>query len=191
MATTSTNIKEVFKIATGFSIVLSVLLIVFGGLAILLPVETSLGVVIVISWLLIISGVVQFVHAFRCKGVGSAIWRTLIAVVYFATGLYLQFNLRVGLAALTLCLILFFLAQGVIDILMYLGTPKRKASGWLLLEGAITVILAIMIWKHWPTGSLWVVGALVGINMMMNGVTRLMLTMAIRRAMSPKAQLAT
>jgi len=49
---------------------------------------------------------------------------------------------------------------------------------------------AILIWQHWPSGSLWVIGALVGINMMMTGVTRLMLTIAIR-APSLTAQVAT
>jgi uncharacterized membrane protein HdeD (DUF308 family) len=43
------------------------------------------------------------------------------------------------------------------------------------------------IWRHWPTGSLWVVGTLVAINMMMTGITRLMLTLAVRRAMKAGA----
>jgi uncharacterized membrane protein HdeD (DUF308 family) len=45
-----------------------VLLIMFGFLAIMSPIATSLGVVLVVAWLLMISGVVQFVHAFRCVG---------------------------------------------------------------------------------------------------------------------------
>ena len=185
------SFKEMFKLATGLSIFLSILLIVFGLLAILLPVEMSFGVVVVISWLLMISGLVQFVHAFRCKGIGAAIWKTLIAAAYFGTGLYLRLNTTVGVAALTLCLILFFAAQGLIDILMYLRTRQSGISGWLLLDGVITIILAILIWQHWPSGSLWVIGALVGINMIMTGVTRLMLTIAIRRATPLTAQVAT
>jgi len=184
------SFKEMFKIATGLSIFLSILLIVFGLLAILLPVEMSFGVVVVISWPLMISGLVQFVH-FRCKGIGAAIWKTLIAAAYFGTGLYLRLNTTVGVAALTLCLILFFAAQGLIDILMYLRTRQSGISGWLLLDGVITIILAILIWQNWPSGSLWVIGALVGINMIMTGVTRLMLTIAIRRATPLTAQVAT
>jgi uncharacterized membrane protein HdeD (DUF308 family) len=46
----------------------SIFLIICGFLAVLLPIEMSFGVVVVISWLLMISGVVQFVHAFRCAG---------------------------------------------------------------------------------------------------------------------------
>ena len=176
---------------SGFSIFLSILLIVFGFLAILLPIETSFGVVIVVSWLLMIGGVVQFVHAFRSPGIGPGIWKALIAIVYFVTGLYLRFNPTLGIAALTLALIAFFVAQGVIDILVYFRTRRSGLSGWLLVDGVITFILGLLIWRHWPSSSLWAIGTLVGINMIMTGFTRLMLSMAIRRRPTyPTAQAA-
>jgi uncharacterized membrane protein HdeD (DUF308 family) len=188
----NTSLQKVAKQISGFSIVLSILLIVCGFLAILLPIEMSFGVVVVVSWLLMISGVVQFIHAFRCVGVGDTVWKAIVAVLYFVAGLYLRFNLGLGVAALTLALIVFFVAQGLIDILVYLRTRKRGASSWLLLDGVITLILGLMIWRHWPSGSLWVVGLLVGINMITTGTTRLMLTVAVRRAIkaAPEAQAA-
>jgi len=176
------------KGASGWSIVISILLIGCGVLAILLPVEMSLGVVIVLAWLLIISGGLQLIHAFRSKGVGSAVWKTLIAVAYLAAGLYLRFNLRIGVAALTLLLIGFFLVQGATDIVTYIVRPKFRGSGWILFDGVITFILGVLIWRHWPSGSLWVIGTLVGINMIFTGFTRLMLTMALRRLKTPIPQ---
>ena len=167
---------------SNLSIGLSILLIVLGVLAILLPVEFSFGVVMVVAWLLMISGVVQFVHAFQCKGVGSVIWKILIALIYFASGLYLRLNPGLGVAALTLLLIGFFVVQGVIEIFFYLRTRHSGVSGWVLFDGIITLILGLMIWRHWPSAALWVIGVLVGINMIMTGMTRLMLTLAIRRA---------
>jgi uncharacterized membrane protein HdeD (DUF308 family) len=74
------------------------------------------------------------------------------------------------------------------DIFVYLATRKSGVSGWLLLDGVITLILGLMIWRHWPSGSLWVIGLLVGINMIMTGTTRLMLSVAVRRAMKAAAQ---
>jgi len=186
----NSSLTKVSKQVSGFSIVLSILLIIFGFLAIMLPIEMSLGVVIVISWLLMISGVVQFVHVFRCTGIGHALWKLAVAVIYFLTGLYLRFNLGVGIATLTLALALFLVAEGLIDIFGYIRTRQSGASGWLLFDGVITLILGVMIWRHWPSGSLWVVGTLVGINMIMTGTTRLMLTLAVRRAMRDIAQAA-
>ena len=70
----NTSLQEVAKRVSGFSIVLSILLIICGFVAVLLPIEMSFGVVVVISWLLMISGVVQFVHAFRCAGIGHTLY---------------------------------------------------------------------------------------------------------------------
>jgi uncharacterized membrane protein HdeD (DUF308 family) len=97
-------------------------------------------------------------------------------------GLFLRLDPGIGIAAFTLALIGFFVAQGVIDILTYFRLRKAGASGWMLFEGVITLILGLMIWRHWPSGSLWVIGTLVGINMIMTGMTRLMLALAVRGA---------
>jgi uncharacterized membrane protein HdeD (DUF308 family) len=167
---------------SGFSIFLSVLLIVCGFLAILLPIEMSIGVVIVISWLLIIGGVIQFINAIRGRTAGSRLWAAVIAIIHFGMGLFFRLDPGIGLAALTLALIAFFIAQGVIGIVAWFRTRESGASGWLLFESAITLLLGLMIWRHWPSGSLWVIGTLVGINMIMSGTTRLMLALAVRQA---------
>lgn len=176
------------KRGSGFSIVLSVLLIICGVLAIVLPIEISFGVVIVTSWLLMFSAVVQFVHLFRCRGFGQGVWKFLIAIAYLTTGVYLRLHPGFGIAALTLILIAFFVIQGLIDIVIYFRTRKSGVSAWLLMDGLITLILGLMIWRHWPANSLWAIGLLAGINMISTGITRLMLTIAIRRAIKLAAQ---
>lgn len=180
---TGLSLQKVARRVSGFSIFLSILLIVCGCLAILLPLEFSLGVVIVIAWFLMISGVFQFIHAFQSHGVGSTIWKILVALAYFITGLFLRMNVGIGLAALTFALIFFLVAQGLITIIAYFRTRKIGASGWVLFDGIVTLILGVMIWRHWPNGSLFVIGLLIGINMVITGTTRLMLSLAVRRAL--------
>jgi uncharacterized membrane protein HdeD (DUF308 family) len=106
----------------------------------------------------------------------------VIGVIHFGMGLFFRLDPGIGIAALTLALIAFFIAQGVIGIAAWWRTRESGASGWLLFESAITLLLGLMIWRHWPSGSLWVIGTLVGINMIMSGTTRLMLALAVRRA---------
>jgi len=160
---------------------MAILLIIFGCLAFVLPVEMSMGVVIVISWLLMIGGVVQIVDAFRGDRGWHTVWKIAVALAYFVTGLFLRFNLGIGLVALTLALIMFFLFQGLLDIFIYFRTRRIGGSAWLLLHGITSFILGLMIWRHWPNGSLWVIGIIVGINMILTGTTRLMLALASRR----------
>jgi uncharacterized membrane protein HdeD (DUF308 family) len=179
---TSEAIDKVFRRVSGFSILLSIVLIVCGCLAILLPIEMSFGVVIVISWLLMIGGVVQLINAIRGTSAGSRMWEGIIAVIYFGMGLFLRLNLGIGIAAFTFALIWFFVVQGVIDVIAYFRMRKAGASAWQLFEGVMTLILGMMIWRHWPSSSLWVIGTLVGISMIISGMTRLMLALAVRRA---------
>jgi uncharacterized membrane protein HdeD (DUF308 family) len=166
---------------SGPSILWSILLIVLGLLAIALPIETSLAVVIVIGWLVLFHGIGQLIHAFQSKGAGHIAWKLLVAVVYLVAGAYLLFHPGVGAATLTFVLAIFFFAEGVVDIAAYFSTRRISGSGWMLLDGIITLILGVMIWRHWPSSSVWVIGLLVGISLLMTGMTRLMMALALRR----------
>jgi uncharacterized membrane protein HdeD (DUF308 family) len=168
------------------SVALAVLLIVLGLIAIALPMLASFGVVRVLAWLILFDGVAQLVYAFRSEGVGRTIWKVLVALLYLAAGVYLLVHPLLGLKALTLVLAFFFLAEGFMDIGTYLFA-KGHRSGWLLFHGVITLLLGGMIWRQWPVSSFWLVGTLVGISMLMTGMTRLMMALELRRVANATA----
>jgi uncharacterized membrane protein HdeD (DUF308 family) len=163
------------------SIVWAILLIVFGFLAISLPLATSFGVVVVIAWLIVFSGGFQFIHAFQSKGAGSILWKLLVAILYLIVGIYFLMNPVIGVAGFTLALAFFFVAEGVMDLVAYFQHRSARGSGWILLDGIVTLILGLLVWRQWPSSSLWVIGTLVGISMIMTGTTRLMISLAARR----------
>jgi uncharacterized membrane protein HdeD (DUF308 family) len=167
----------------GFSIFLSILLIAGGLLAILLAAETTIAVVIILAWMLMIGGIVQFIYAFRSRGVGMTIWKIVVALAYFLTGAFLRMNLGIGLATLTFALVFFFVIEGVMSLVAFFRGGKSGGSAWLLINGILTLLLAILIWAHWPSSAMWIIGVFVGFNLLMNGMTRLMLTLAVRRAL--------
>ena len=166
---------------SGMSIVWAILLIVFGFLAILLPRATSFGVVVVIAWLIVFSGGFQFIHAFQSKGAGSILWKVLVAILYLIVGIYFLMNPLIGIAGFTLALAIFFVAEGVMDLVAYSQNRNAGGSGWILVDGIITLILGLLVWRQWPSRSLWVIGTLAGISMIMTGTTRLMISLAARR----------
>jgi uncharacterized membrane protein HdeD (DUF308 family) len=171
----------ILKRASGWSIVWAFLLILFGVLALALPWATSIGVVLLVGWLLFISGAVQVVHAFQTKGVGHTVWKLFVAILYLAVGMYFFTHPILGVAAMTLVLAIFFFAEGITDLAAYFQNRKLSGAGWILVDGIVTLILGLMIWAHWPASSLWAFGILVGISMIMTGMTRLMITMATRK----------
>lgn len=85
------------------------------------------------------------------------------------------------MAGLTLMLAVFFCAEGIMDLLAYLFGSKTNGAHWLLLHGIVTLLLGVMIWRRWPLSSLWAVGILAGVSILLSGVTRLLLALAIRR----------
>jgi len=174
-------LPAVTDLGSGKSIVWAILLIVFGFLAIALPLATSLGLVLIIGWLLIFSGGFQLVHAFQTKGAGSIIWKVVVALLYLCIGISFIVHPLKGVAGLTLVLGVFLIIEGIFDLIAYFQKRSAPGSGWILFDGIVTLILGIMVWRHWPASSLWVIGTLVGISMIMTGWTRLMISLAARR----------
>ena len=170
--------------ATTWSIVLSVLMIAAGVLAIAVPAIAGVAVTALVGWLLVFSGLLHLVFAWRGSRASAVLWEVLIAVVYGAIGFYLLLSPVAGLASLTLAIALYLLFEGIVEFVMSFQLRPAPGSGWLLVDGIITLVLAVMIWSTWPSSALWVVGTLVGISMFFSGITRLMLSLALRRAVA-------
>jgi uncharacterized membrane protein HdeD (DUF308 family) len=166
---------------SGGSLAWAILLIVFGLLAIALPMGTSLGIVLIAAWLIILSGGFQFIHAFQSGSAGHMVWKLLVAIVYLVAGFYFLLHPLLSLASFTLALAFFFVAEGVVDLIGYFQNSGMAGAGWILFDGIVTLILGVLVWRQWPSSSSWVIGTLVGISLLMTGITRLMLILALRR----------
>lgn len=158
-----------------------IVLILVGVLALALPATTSFAVARILAWVLFFDGIIQFFYAFKSQGIGRFLWKMLVAILYVVGGLYLLANPLVKVAALTLMLAIFFIIEGMIDLFTYLSNATTEGSYWLLVHSLVTILLGVMIWRRWPLSSLWAVGILAGISILMNGITRLMLALALRR----------
>ena len=53
--------------------------------------------------------------------------------------------------------------------------------GWMLTGGVVSIILAILVWQQFPFSGLWLVGTLVGINLLITGGTTLTVGSAARK----------
>lgn len=163
------------------SVVLPVLLIIFGFAITALPIVTSIGVALGIGLWLSIAALVQLVHAFQFRGVGPVAWQVLIGICYLIAGMYLVTHPVIGVAGLSLAVAVFFFCESFLDIVAYFSTGPAIASGWILVDGIIALALALMIWSRWPASSWWVVGTLVGVGVIVGGISRLMMALALRR----------
>jgi uncharacterized membrane protein HdeD (DUF308 family) len=92
-----------------------------------------------------------------------------------------------GVASLTLLLSSLFLVEGVLAIVLFFQIRSVASSGWILADGIITLCLGLMIYLQWPASSAWAIGTLVGASMIMSGVSRTMMSLAVRRAVGASA----
>ena len=164
-----------------WSIMLSVLLILAGIVAILLPPIMGLGVTLYIGWLLVLSGITHFIFAWKSHSAGAVLWEVLVGLVYLFAGGYLILHPLAGLLSLTLFLAIYLLIEGIFEIALSFQIT-RNGRAWLAFEGIITIILAVMIWRTWPFSTIWAIGTLVGISMLFSGFSRLMFSLSCRRA---------
>ena len=164
--------------ATRWSMIWGILMFVCEILAISLPLASSIGIVIVLAWLILFAGTSHLIFAFHSHSVGGFLWKLLLAVVYGVAGVYLLANPLLGVVSLTLFLAVFLFVEGVVEIALYFGIRRVPNSGWVLFDGIITLILGILIWRQWPSSSIWVIGTLVGISLIFSGLSRFMLSVA-------------
>ncbi len=163
---------------------LGILLVVGGTAAIIVPIFATFGVVTLLGILLIVAGIAQIVSAFHCHGWKGVLLHVLLGILYAVTGFLILENPIAGAAGITLLLAAFFLATGAIRIVVALK-ERFENWGWVLLSGAVTLILGVIIWRQFSPDHgadfLWVIGLLVGIDLIFSGWTWIMFALAFRK----------
>jgi uncharacterized membrane protein HdeD (DUF308 family) len=172
--------------ATTWSTFLSVLMIIAGILAIAAPFWAGVAVAALVGWLLLFSGVLHLIYAFRGGKASAVLWEILLAVVYGLVGFYILANPGVGLASLTLVIAAFLFVESILEFALSYQLRGQTGTGWFLFDGIVTLILALLIWASWPSSSAWAIGTLVGVSMLFSGIARVMLTSTVRK-MIPSA----
>jgi|SRR5882672_2638854 len=164
-----------------WSIGISALLILAGLLAIAAPRAAGIAVSALFGWLLALAGIGHLLFAFHTRTFGGLVWEFLVGILYLLMGAYLLVYPVAGLATVTFALAIYLLTEGVLELILSFRIRPRAGWSWLLFDAIITLILAVLIWRTWPTDSEWVIGTLVGISMLFSGISRLALSLATRR----------
>jgi len=175
------NLSGVVRQASTLSLLWGVLLICLGALAVGSPMLAAVAVNIFVAWLIVMAGVVHLIVAFHTREAGSIVWRLLVGLAYIFFGGYLISRPALGVATLTLVLASLFLVEGIFDIVQYFRVRSTMRATWILLDGIVTLLLGLLIYAHWPSSSAWAIGTLVGVSLIFSGVTRVMVSLAVRR----------
>jgi uncharacterized membrane protein HdeD (DUF308 family) len=170
--------------ASTWSIVWGVLLTIFGILAVGSPFLAAVGVTVVIAGIIVLAGIVHLILAFHVHRAEGLIWKLLVGLAYLFLGPYLIMHPELSVASLTLVLATLFMVEGILDVVLFFKMRSIRGSSWVLVDGIITLLLGLLIYLQWPSSSVRAIGILVGVSLIISGVARVMLTLAVRKALA-------
>ncbi len=146
-----------------------VFFIILGSTAIIVPQVFSIGIALFLGWLLLIGAGFQIFRALSMIDMpGFSLW-FFIGLLQAVVGYFLITDPLSGVMTLTILLTLFFAIEGGVKV--YLAFMMRPLArwGWVFISGFTSLLLAIIVWAGWPETASWVLGLLVGINMIFLG----------------------
>jgi uncharacterized membrane protein HdeD (DUF308 family) len=168
--------------STFWSIFLGVLLLIAGLIAIALPPIAGIAASVFFGWLLLIAGIAHLVYAWSERGAGAVIWQVLIGVVYVIAALYMLVLPLAGMVTLTLVLGFYIVVSGIFELVVFARLRRLRGAFWFLVDGLVSLLLAGLIFFHWPWSSLWFIGTLVGISLLLSGIARITVPLSLRPA---------
>ena len=159
---------------------LGVLLVLGGIVAITYPCVSSVGAVMVLGIILIVSGVFTIIGAFWAGKWSALFLQLLVGILYVMVGMAVRDSPLESIALVTMFMAAFFIVVGAFRIIVSV-VERFPQWGWALINGVVTFLVGLIIYDSFPLSALWVIGLLVGIELLFNGWTWIMLSLVIRQ----------
>ena len=166
----------------GWFVALGVVLILAGIFALGDVVVFTLISVIFIGAMMLVSGIFQIVHAFMTRDWRNGFALNLAMGLLYVVGGFLIMDEPVqGSVILTFVLLVALLVGGIMRIVVALR--HRELTGWwmMVLGGILSVFLAVVLYASLPWSGLWVLGTVIAVELLVQGVTWLRFGFSLRR----------
>lgn len=176
------SMLSILRAHWGWFVGIGIALVVLGSIALVHVMAATLVSVIFIGTLMLIGAVGQLFQAWRMKNWGGFIVLSISGFLYGAAGILAIMNPPVGAALLTLLLGATLIGAGIFRLWLWFRNRSQQGWGWMCFSGLITLATGILIAIGWPANSLWVLGLLLGIDLLFQGWSLLFAGIALRRS---------
>ena len=157
------------------------LMVLAGIVALVYPIFSALAVVVLLGWLLIISGIAQGISLIGARKVPH-FWLQLLSVVLSVIiGLMFLRNPGQGLFTLTMLLIVYFMVEGISKVIFSLTIRPFPNWTWVLVSGLIGIVAAVFLWSNLPVKAVWLLGFLLGLLLISEGAALGYLAWQVRK----------
>jgi uncharacterized membrane protein HdeD (DUF308 family) len=176
--TTDTLSHEVSKQA-GWSLFTGFLTAAIGGAMIIYPMVTATVSTLFFGWALIVAGAAQAIFAFTSETAGNFFLKLLLGILYGIAGIALVAFLPAGVLTLTAAIGIMLIAQAIIEMVLAFSLPVAEGRGSFVASSIATALLGILILAEWPSSAVWAIGTLVGVAVLINGISRIVVSSTV------------
>ncbi|MFZ0200302.1 MAG: DUF308 domain-containing protein [Candidatus Sulfotelmatobacter sp.] len=163
----------------GWLLVLGIIMVFLGTIALFITPAATIGTVLVLGWLLVVSGIVEAIQSFRVRRWGGIFLHLIGGVLGVLVGLLVVTHPVAGALAWTLLFASFFTVIGLFRLVAAIRL-KFPNWGWAAFDGGVTLLLGLLLWVDWPGSGLWFLGLAVGISLILRGWSYIMFAVAVR-----------
>lgn len=165
--------------STTRSIAMGIVLLLVGMVAIAVPFVAGIAASVFFGWLLLTAAVAHLVYAWSERRAGAILLQVLIGMAYLVASLYMLLLPIPGVVTLTLVVAFYSLAEGAFAVALFFRLRRLRGAGWFLANGLISLLLGGLILVYWPLSSLWAVGTLMGVSLLLGGIARITLPFSL------------
>jgi uncharacterized membrane protein HdeD (DUF308 family) len=168
----------------GWLLALGVVEIIAGCIATAVPVIASLAATAVFGAVLLVTAILQLVHAFQVRAWPRSAWYGLSGLFYAVAGLLVVASPLGGALTLAVLMGILFIAEGTLRVAFGMSARPVIGWGWLVAGGIGSLFVGVILLLGWPATALWATGLLLGINLIFTGLTRITLALVSRTALA-------
>lgn len=163
-------------------LVQAVLMVIGGVVAIVFPVFASAAFVRFLGWILIASGIIQALSLISARNHPS-FWLAIISAgLAIIVGVLMLRNTVETMLVISMLLIVFFMVEGISKIVFALTIRPLANWFWVLASGVLAILLAGILWSSMPVTAGWLIGLLLGINLITEGLALAALVWTAKKA---------
>jgi uncharacterized membrane protein HdeD (DUF308 family) len=166
---------------SGWIIALGVVYLIAGIIALGSVVFATVVTVFVVGVMMLIAGAAEVINAFQIKTWGKFLLWLLLGVLYIVAGFLTFENPLLAAAVLTLLLGFSLIASGIMRIVLGFSMRQGTPWSWVVLSGVVTLLLGLIIVVHWPVSALWVLGVLLGVDLIVAGISWIGIGFGLKR----------
>jgi uncharacterized membrane protein HdeD (DUF308 family) len=173
---------ETLRPKWGWIVALGIIYSAVGLIALGSVLTATVASVFIVGIMMLIAGAAEVINAFQVKTWGKFLFWVLLGVLYIIAGLVTFENPLLAATLLTFLLACALIVSGIMRIILGFSMKRGMPWIWVMLSGVVTLLLGLIILNHWPVSSLYILGLLLGIDLVFAGASWIGMGLGLRKA---------